>query len=108
MNVALGLMSLSGSALGVVISTIVTTRLQANQSFLFLLFGSTIVGTGFMDVGLIDDYYPLNLGRVMMSDTAFKGVALAEFVGDILIILELSLVLILIAWIIFVRRTTLA
>ena len=108
MNIVLALMSLSGSALGVVISTLVTTRLQANQSFLFLLFGSTIVGTGFMDVGLVDDYFPLNLGRIMMSDTAFKGVALAEFTGDILIILELSLALILIAWIIFVRRTTLA
>jgi ABC-type multidrug transport system permease subunit len=108
MNIVLGLMSLSGSALGVLISTIVTTRLQANQSFLFLLFGSTIVGTGFMDVGLIDDYFPLNLGRVMMSDTAFKGVALTEFTGDILIILELSLALIIIAWIIFARRTTLA
>jgi hypothetical protein len=108
MNVCLGLMSLSGSSLGVVISTIVTTRLQANQSFLFLLFGSTIVGTGFMDVGLIDDYFPLNLGRVMMSDSAFKGIALVEFTGDILIILEISLALILIAWFIFARRTTLA
>jgi len=108
MNIVLALMSLSGSSLGVLISTLVTTRLQANQSFLFLLFGSMIVGTGFMDVGLVDDYYPLNLGRVMMADTAFKGVALAEFTSDILIILELSLALILIAWIIFTRRTTLA
>ena len=108
MNIVLALMSLAGSALGVVISTLVTTRLQANQSFLFLLFGSTIVGTGFMDVGLIDDYFPLNLGRVMMSDTAFKGVALAEFTNDIIIILEFSLILILIAWFIFSRRTTLA
>ncbi len=108
MNIVLALMSLSGSALGVLISTLVTTRLQANQSFLFLLFASVIVGTGFMDVGLIDDYYPLNLGRVMMADTAFKGVALAEFTGDIIVILELSLALILIAWVIFARRTTLA
>jgi hypothetical protein len=61
-----------------------------------------------MDVGLIDDYFPLNLGRVMMADTAFKGVALAEFTGDILVILEFSLILILIAWFIFARRTTLA
>jgi len=108
MNIVLALMSLSGSALGVLISTLVTTRLQANQSFLFLLFASVIVGTGFMDVGLVDDYYPLNLGRVMMSDTAFKGVALTEYMGDILIILELSLALMLIAWFIFARRTTLA
>jgi hypothetical protein len=108
MNIVLALMSLSGSALGVLISTLVTTRLQANQSFLFLLFASVIVGTGFMDVGLVDDYYPLNLGRVMMSDTAFKGVAITEFLPDILIILELSFALILIAWFIFAHRTTLA
>ena len=108
MNIVLALMSLSGSSLGVLISTVVTTRLQANQSFLFLMFGSIIVGTGFMDVGPIDDVFPLNLGRVMMSDTAFKGVALVEFMGDIITILEFSLILLIIAWIIFARRTTLA
>ncbi|UCH04650.1 MAG: ABC transporter permease, partial [Candidatus Thorarchaeota archaeon] len=74
LDAVLLLMSISGSALGVAISTLVTTRLQANQSFLFLLFGSLIVGTGFMDVGIIDDVFPLNLGRVMIVDTAFKGI----------------------------------
>jgi hypothetical protein len=108
MNIVLALMSISGSGLGVLISTVVTTRLQANQSFLFLLFGSTIVGTGFMDVGLIDDVYPLNLGRVMMVDTAFKGISITEFTNEILLILEMSLAFILIAWIIFSRRKTLA
>ncbi len=108
LNIILGLMSLSGSALGVLISTIVTTRLQANQSFLFLLFGSTIVGTGFMDVGLLDDYFPLNLGRIMMVDVGFKNIALTEFMGSIYIILELTLALILIAWFIFTRKSTLA
>ena len=90
------------------ISTVVTTRLQANQSFLFLLFGSTIVGTGFMDVGLVDDYFPLNLGRVMMTDTAFKGVDILEFVDDINIIVIMSLIFMLLAWLIFVRKKTLA
>ena len=108
MNAVLALMSIAGSALGVLISTLVTTRLQANQSFLFLLFGSTIVGTGFMDVGIVDDIYPLNLGRVMMVDTVFKGISLTEFTQQIYLILEMSLVLILIAWFIFSRRKTLA
>ncbi|TFF91650.1 ABC transporter permease, partial [Candidatus Thorarchaeota archaeon] len=108
MNAVLALMSISGSALGVLISTLVTTRLQANQSFLFLLFGSTIVGTGFMDVGVIDDVFPLNLGRVMMVDTVFKGIALSDFMQEIYLILEISLALIIIAWLVFVRRKMLA
>ena len=108
LNIILGLMSLSGSGLGVLISTIVTTRLQANQSLLFLLFGSVIVGSGFMDVGLLDDYFPLNLGRSMMVDVGFKNIALSEFTGSINIILELTIALILIAWFIFTRKSTLA
>ena len=108
LNIILALMSISGSALGVLISTVVTTRLQANQSFLFLLFGSVIIGTGFMDVGLLDDYYPLNLGRIMMVDVGFKNIALTEFMPQIYIILEMTLALILIAWFIFKRRQTLA
>lgn len=108
LNIVLGLMSISGSGLGVLISTVVTTRLQANQSFLFLLFGSTIVGTGFMDVGIVDDIYPLNLGRVMMVDTAFKGISITEFMGEIYLILEMSLAFILLAWFIFSRRKSLA
>ncbi len=108
LNLILGLMSLSGSALGVLISTIVTTRLQANQSFLFLMFGTVIIGTGFIDVGLIDDVFPVNLGRVMMVDVAFKNVAISEFFGDMYLILGLSLAFMFIAWLIFVKKTTLA
>jgi hypothetical protein len=108
LNIILALMSISGSALGVLISTIVTTRLQANQSFLFLLFGSVIIGTGFMDVGLLDDYYPLNLGRIMMVDVGFKNISLSEFMPQILVILEFTLALILIAYFIFKKRQSLA
>jgi hypothetical protein len=108
LNAVLWLLALSGSALGVVISTVVTTRLQANQSFLFLLFASMIVGTGFLDVGIIDEWFPLNLGRVMMIDTAFKGVTLFSFTDEIIRILLFSAALILIAWGIFARRTSLA
>ncbi|TFG99391.1 ABC transporter permease [Candidatus Thorarchaeota archaeon] len=108
LNIILALMSLSGSSLGVLISTLVTTRLQANQSFLFLMFGTTILGTGFLDVGLIDDVFPVNLGRVMMVDIAFKNIAITEFISDMYLILILSLAFILISWIIFVKKTTLA
>ncbi|MHA1864151.1 MAG: ABC transporter permease [Candidatus Thorarchaeota archaeon] len=108
LNIILALMSLSGSGLGVLISTLVRTRLQANQSFLFLLFGSTLVGTGFMDVGLLDDYFPLNLGRIMMVDVAFKNIAITEFIDDMYLILIMTLAFIIISWLIFVKRKTLA
>ncbi|MGY5880288.1 MAG: ABC transporter permease [Candidatus Thorarchaeota archaeon] len=108
LNIILGLLSLSGASLGVLISTIVTTRLQANQSFLFLMFGSTIIGTGFLDVGIIDDIFPVSLGRVMMVDIAFKNIAATEFIGDMYLMLIMSLAFILIAWLVFVKKTTLA
>jgi hypothetical protein len=108
LNIILALMSISGAALGVLISTLVTTRLQANQSFLFLLFGSVIVGTGFIDVGLLDDYYPLNLGRVMMVDIGFKNISFSEFLPQIYVILELTFALIIIAWLIFRHKESLA
>ncbi len=108
LNIIMALMSISGAGLGLLISTLVQTRLQANQSFLFLLFGSTIIGTGFMDVGLLDDYFPLNMGRIMMVDIAFKNIAITEFIGDIYLILVMTLAFILISWAIFVKKTTLA
>lgn len=108
LNIILGLMSLSGSCLGVLISSLVTTRLQANQSFLFLMFGTIIIGTGFLDVGLLDDVFPVNLGRIMMVDVAFKNIAITEFIGDMYTILILSLAFLIVAWLVFVKKTTLA
>ncbi len=108
LNIVLALMSFSGSSLGVFISTIVTTRLQANQSFLFLLFSSFIVGTGFMEVGIIDEYWPLNLGRVMIFDTAFKGVDIMIFSTEIARILAVSVGMMIFAWIVFSKRKSLA
>ncbi len=102
------LMALSGSALGVLISTLVQTRLQANQSFLFLLLGSLIVGTGFMDVGIVDDVYPLNIGRQMIIDLAFKNVELVYFTGQITLIIAMSIFFMLVAYIVFSLKKTLA
>ncbi len=107
-NVVLAFMSFSGAALGVFISTLCKTRLQANQSFLFLLFSSFIVGTGFMDVGIIDEIWPLNLGRVMIFDVAFKGVPILSFANELRLITWFSIVMILLAWVIFSKRKTLA
>jgi len=108
LNAVLALMAFSGSALGVFISTLCNTRLQANQSFLLLLFSSFIVGTGFMDVGIVDEYYPLNLGRVMLFDTAFKGLPIAYFTPEIIRVLIFSSAMLLLAYIVFMNRQTLA
>lgn len=108
LNGVLALMSISGSALGVFISTLCRTRLQANQSFLLVLFTSFIIATGFMDVGPVDDVYPLNLGRIMIIDTAFKGVSLTIFSNEILRILIFTLVMIVLAWGVLAKRATLA
>ncbi len=108
LNAVLALMSISGSALGILISTFVSTRLQANQSFLFLLFGSMILGTGFLDVGPVDDVYPLNLGRKMIVDTAFKGVSLAVYQSQVLLILEITVFLLFFAWVVFSAKQVLA
>lgn len=107
-NFILAFMSISGSTLGVFISTLCKTRLQANQSFLFLLFSSFIVGTGFMDVGIIDEYWPLNLGRIMIFDVAFKGIPVLSFTGEIYRMTVFSITMILLAWIIFAKRRVLA
>lgn len=108
LNAVLALMAFSGSALGVFISTLCNTRLQANQSFLLLLFSSFIVGTGFMDVGIVDEYYPLNLGRVMLFDTAFKGLPITYFTPEIIRVLIFSSAMLLLAYIVFMNRQTLA
>ncbi len=107
-NFILVFMSITGSALGVFISTLCKTRLQANQSFLFLLFSSFIVGTGFMDVGIIDEYWPLNLGRVMIFDVAFKGIPVLSFTSEIYRLVVFSIAMILLAWLVFAKRRVLA
>ena len=61
-----------------------------------------------MDVGIIDKVFPLNLGRVMIIDTAFKGISIFEFGQQIFLILAVSLAFMLLAWGIFTKRTTLA
>jgi len=44
----------------------------------------------------------------MMVDVAFKNIAITEFIGDMYIILILSLAFLLVAWLVFVKKTTLA
>ncbi|MFW9919874.1 MAG: ABC transporter permease, partial [Candidatus Thorarchaeota archaeon] len=50
--IIMSLIALTGSTTGLLISSISGTRLQANQIFLFVLFGSIILAGFFIDVGV--------------------------------------------------------
>ncbi|MFX0168696.1 MAG: ABC transporter permease [Candidatus Hodarchaeota archaeon] len=102
------LTSLSGSVSGVVISSLATSRLQANQGFLFLLLGMMILSGMFIDVGIISEFLPMNLGMTLIRETAFKGLPLiaitAEMSRILIYIITGTIVSILVLW----RKRTLA
>ncbi|MFX1564111.1 MAG: ABC transporter permease [Promethearchaeota archaeon] len=77
------LTAFAGAVSGVFISSICTSRLQANQGFLFLLLGMMILSGMFLDVGVIKEFLPINLGMTMIHDTAFKGLTLANNLPEI-------------------------
>lgn len=100
--------ALAGAVSGVVISVLSTSRLQANQGFLFLLLGMLILSGIFLDVGLIKDFLPMNIGIALIHDTAFKGlplIAVLPEIGRMLLYIGVgTLLAILVMW----RRRALA
>ena len=102
------LMALAGSVSGVVISSLSTSRLQANQGFLFLLLGMMILSGMFIDVGVISEFLPMNLGMRLIQETAFKGLPLitewSELIRILIYIIGGTVVAILVLW----RKKTLA
>lgn len=81
------LTAFAGAVSGVFISSICTSRLQANQGFLFLLLGMMIMSGMFLDVGVIKEFLPINLGMTMIQNTAFKGLAFVNCMPEIVRIL---------------------
>jgi ABC-2 type transport system permease protein len=77
------LIAFAGAVSGVFISSICTSRLQANQGFLFLLLGMMILSGMFLDVGVIKEFLPMNLGMTMIQNTAFKGLPLINCLPEI-------------------------
>jgi len=77
------LTAFAGAVSGVFISSICTSRLQANQGFLFLLLGMMILSGMFLDVGIIKEFLPMNLGMTMIQNTAFKGLTLINCLPEI-------------------------
>jgi ABC-type Na+ efflux pump permease subunit len=102
------LMALAGSVSGVVISSLSTSRLQANQGFLFLLLGMMVLSGMFLDVGIISEFLPMNLGMTLIQETAFKGLPLIAGWQEILRILMYIVGGTLISLIVMWRKRTLA
>ncbi|TFF84593.1 ABC transporter permease [Candidatus Thorarchaeota archaeon] len=105
--IIMSLSSLTGSSTGILISAVAGTRLQANQMFLFVLFGTLILSGFFIDVGALDGILPMNQGLNLLIDTAFKGLSLLQVIDRVLILLAFSVFAMLAATFIFARKPTL-
>jgi ABC-2 type transport system permease protein len=105
--IVMSMIALTGSATGLLISSVAGTRLQANQMFLFVLFGSIILAGFFVDVGVLDEILPLNQGMKLLIGTAFKGLSLFEIWQPVVKLLGFSLLAILAATFIFGKKPTL-
>jgi ABC-type multidrug transport system permease subunit len=103
----MSLTSLTGSATGILISAVASTRLQANQMFLFVLFATLIMAGFFIDVGVLDEILPMNQGLQVLIDTAFKGLTLVDVLEPVLKLVGFSVIAILGATFIFSRKPTL-
>ena len=105
--IIMSLSSLTGSATGILISAVAGTRLQANQMFLFVLFATLILAGFFIDVGVLDNYLPMNQGMGLLVDTAFKGLSLLDVLDRIVTLLGFSVIAMLAASYIFSKKPTL-
>jgi len=105
--VIMSLISLTGSTTGILISAISSTRLQANQMFLFILFGTLILSGFFIDVGVLDEILPMNQGLKLLTNTAFKGLSLIQVIDRVLKLVGFSVAAILAATFIFSKKPTL-
>lgn len=105
--VIMSLVALTGSTTGLLISSVAGTRLQANQIFLFVLFGSIILAGFFIEVGFLDEILPLNQGMKLLIDTAFKGLSLFDVWLPTVKLLGFSVFAILASSFIFGKKPTL-
>lgn len=105
--IIMSLSALTGSATGILISAIASTRLQANQMFLFVLFATLILSGFFIDVGALNDILPMNQGLRLLVDTAFKGLTFLQVYERLLSLIGFSIFAMLAASFIFARKPTL-
>ncbi|MHA2407642.1 MAG: ABC transporter permease [Candidatus Ranarchaeia archaeon] len=104
LSIIMCLLALVGSALGVAISSLASTRLQANQMFLMVLFASFILSGIIFDVGVISEWMPMNLGVDMLGESIFRGTPILYQLDPTFKILTESAGLTLFATLILWRR----
>jgi ABC-2 type transport system permease protein len=105
--IIMSLTSLTGSTTGILISSVAGTRLQANQMFLFVMFATVILSGYFIDVGVLNEILPMNLGLNVLIATAFKGLTLLDVWRSIATLLGFSVIAILASSFIFSKKPTL-
>jgi len=105
--IIMSMSALTGSATGILISSVAGTRLQANQMFLFVLFATLILSGFFIDVGALDDILPMNQSLKLLIATAFKGLSLLQVLDKIFVLLIFTASAMLLATFIFARKPTL-
>ena len=105
--IIMSLISLSGSTTGLLISSVASTRLQANQMFLFVLFATLILAGFFIEVGALDEILPMNQGLDLLIATAFKGLTLLDAWLPVVKLLAFSVIAILASSFIFSKKPTL-
>ncbi|TXT54353.1 MAG: conserved membrane protein of unknown function [Candidatus Thorarchaeota archaeon] len=105
--IIMSLTSLTGSTTGILISSVAGSRLQANQMFLFVLFGTIILSGFFIDVGVLDEILPMNQGLGLLIDTGFKGLTLIDAGSRVLRLVAFSIFAILASTFIFSKKPTL-
>ena len=105
--IIMSLSALTGSATGILISAVASTRLQANQMFLFVLFATLILSGFFIDVGALNDILPMNQGLRLLIDTAFKGLTFVQVYERLLALIGFAVFAMLAAAFIFARKPTL-
>ena len=76
--------------------------------FLFLMFGTLILSGFFIDVGMLDDFLPMNQGMKVLIDTAFKGLSLFDVLIPIAKLVGFSVLAILAATFVFSKKPALA
>jgi ABC-2 type transport system permease protein len=103
----MSLIALTGSTTGLLISSVASTRLQANQMFLFVLFATIILSGFFIDVGIIDELLPMNQGMTLLLDTTLKGLTFLDGWVEILKLVGFTVGAILAATFIFSKKPTL-
>jgi ABC-type multidrug transport system permease subunit len=105
--IIMSLTSLTGSTTGILISSVAGTRLQANQMFLFVMFATVILSGYFIDVGVLNEILPMNLGLNVLIATAFKGLTLLDVWRSIATLLGFSVIAVLASSFIFSKKPTL-